>query len=156
MDNTSLRYIENSWKNKTNFSNELFNEGRFKGALAGYKESFRKAEELNYGFLQCLQEKIPFMQIYIIYCNNIACTYEELGQKEEAENIQRRVIYYLYNLAGAGLIEISSHIIQSELNLAYLSYVSFVEKYENSEVKKEQLYHILKKELIKGKFQFCN
>lgn len=145
MSETCMSHIEKYWQTLTVVNNELFNKGDFEEALSGYKDALYRAEVLNNHIPDCMRLKIPFIQVYIISCNNLANTYEELGKLEEAENIRKRTIYYLLHLAGNKNLNMDE--IQSELKRATLSYMQFAEKNNTGKIKQEQLFKTLKEQL---------
>lgn len=146
MSENHIRHIENFWKVKTTASNELFNKGSFKDALSGYQDALYRAEVLNNNFTDCIRVGIPFVQVYIISCNNIANTYQELNQYKGAESMLKRVIYYLLHLEENKIL--NSNEIQSELKRASLAYISFMEKNNLEEFRQEHLFRQLKKHFI--------
>ena len=146
MSDTCINHIEKHWQALTGSSNELFNKGNLKKALLGYKDAMYRAEVLNNNIEDCIRLKIPFVQVYIISCNNLANTYEDLGKKEEAENLLKRVVYYLLHLADNKALNIDE--IQSELKRATLAYVHFSEKNNLEKRKQEKLFTVLKEQLL--------
>lgn len=143
-----MSHIERYWQALTVANNELFNKGDFEKALSGYKDALYRAEVLNNHILDCIRLKIPFIQVYIISCNNLANTYEELGKLEEAENMLKRTVYYLLHLIGNK--ELNMDEIQSELKSVTLSYVRFAEKTNTGKVKQEQIFRMLKEQLVEN------
>lgn len=142
MGDFRIHHIENYWKTLTTASNESFNEGDFEKALLGYKDALCRAEILNNHLSDCLRLNIPFIQVYIISCNNLSHTYYELGQLEEAGNMLKRVVYYLQHLYGQEYV--NKEELQNELKRAVILLLSFIEK--NGGVKKrEELLAILKR-----------
>ncbi|QGN24268.1 tetratricopeptide repeat protein [Elizabethkingia anophelis] len=148
MSDICMNHIERYWQALTVANNETFNKGDFEKALTGYKDALYRAEVLNNHISDCIRLKIPFIQVYIISCNNLANTYEELGKLEEAENMLKRTVYYLLHLAGNK--ELNMDEIQSELKRATLSYVRFAEKTNSGKVKQEQLFRTLKEQLVEN------
>lgn len=146
MSDTCIRHIENYWKAKTTASNELFNKGHFQDALLGYKDALYRAEVLNNNLSDCIRASVPFTQVYIISCNNLANTYEELQKYEEAENMLKRVVYYLLHLSGNQDLDMNET--QSELKRAALNYVRFVEKNNLGKAGQEHLFSELKERFI--------
>jgi len=138
MSDTCLMRIEDYWKDKTTASNELFNDGNFKDALVAYKNALSRAEMLNNNYTDCIRVGIPFLQLYVISCNNLANTYLELNKKNEAESLLKRVVYYLLHIARKGVIPKTE--MQSELKRATLAYVRFTGKTDTGKVKQEQLF----------------
>lgn len=146
MRETCMKYIEANWKRHTVLSNELFRKKEFGQALSGYKEALYRAEVMNEHISDCLRLKIPFIQVYIISCNNLANTYEASGHIEEAEGMFKRVVYYLLHLAGNKDLNIDE--IQSELKRATINYMRFVEKVNDGNAKQKQLLRVLKDEVF--------
>ncbi len=140
-----MDHIENYWKETTSASNELFQKGAFEQALTGYEAALYRAEVLNNHIKDCLRLKIPFIQVYIISCNNLANTYKELGQKEEAENMLQRAVYYLLYLSDNILLDRDE--IQSELHRAVLVYTGFLEKTTDGSKKLKHFFSMLKEQL---------
>nr|WP_315028586.1 tetratricopeptide repeat protein [uncultured Chryseobacterium sp.] len=149
MSDSCMNHIENHWKALTSSTNDYFNKGNFEKALSGYKDAFYRAEVLNSRITDCIRLKIPFVQVYIISCNNLANTYEELGKHEEAENMFKRVVYYLLHLAGNTTLNIED--IQPELKRAAVTYIHFTEKTNKTKAKKEKLFTLLKEKLLEKK-----
>lgn len=114
MSDICMRHIEEYWQTLTVSNNDLFANGNFSKALSGYKNALYRSEVLNNNMSQCIRLKIPFIQIYIISCNNLANTYQKLGNHDEAETMLKRVIFYLFHLIGKK--ELNSNETQSELN----------------------------------------
>ncbi|OFM81164.1 tetratricopeptide repeat protein [Weeksella sp. HMSC059D05] len=148
MSDTCMNHIEKYWQALTVANNELFNKGDFEKALSGYKDALYRAEVLNNHIKDCVRLKIPFIQVYIISCNNLANTYEELGKLEEAENMLKRTVYYLLHLSGNK--ELNLNEIQSELKRVALTYVRFAEKNNSGKTKQEQLFWTLKEQLVEN------
>ncbi|WP_422090736.1 tetratricopeptide repeat protein [Tenacibaculum ovolyticum] len=148
MSDTCMNHIEKHWKALTISSNEFFNKGNFEKALSGYKDALYRAEVLNNNILDCIRLKTPFVQVYIISCNNLANTYDELGNKEEAENLLKRVVYYLLHLAANKKFNIDE--LQLELKRATLAYVNFIEKNNIVKSKQEKLFTVLKEQLLEN------
>lgn len=142
MSDFCIEHIENYWKVLTTSANELFDKGNYKLALNTYKNALYRAEVLNNHYADCLRLKIPFIQVYIISCNNLANTYEELNQLEETENILKRTVYYLLHLKGNQ--KLNKGEIQAELTKASLTYVRFAEKINIGKRKQEHLLKQLK------------
>ncbi|MFB9057911.1 tetratricopeptide repeat protein [Mariniflexile ostreae] len=145
MSDTCLKRIENYWKAKTEASNILFNKGRYEEALLGYRDALYRSEVLNNNRLKCQKLEIPFIQLYIISCNNIANTYEELGNLIEAEKMLKQSIYFTLHLMSSK--SIVQNDIHSELKRATLTYYEFTEKNGHLKINKQQLFNRLTKEL---------
>ncbi len=146
MGDTCMNHIERYWQELTASTNELFNKGDFKKALIGYENALYRAEVLNNNISDCIRMKIPFLQVYIISCNNVAYTYEELGKQDEAENMLKRTVYYLLHLMNNS--ELNTNEIQSELKRATVAHAQYVEKKSNGTVKQEQLVSAIKEHLV--------
>lgn len=123
MSTSCLQRIENYWKLKTTDANKSFNKGKYKEALTDYKEALYRAEVLTTNTKNCDGAGIPFIQVYIISCNNLANTYRELGYIDKAIKLLKRSVYYLLYLARDN----DSHLqeIQSELKRAVITYFNF-------------------------------
>lgn len=148
MSDACMSHIERYWQTLTVANNELFNKGDFEKALSGYKDALYRAEVLNNHITECVRLKIPFIQVYIISCNNLANTYEELGNLEEAKNMLKRTVYYLVHLSANK--ELNSNEIQSELKRATLAYVRFAEKNNTEKEDQEEFFRILKEQLVEN------
>ncbi|WP_400261283.1 hypothetical protein ACFX5U_15315 [Sphingobacterium sp. SG20118] len=94
-----MSQTENYWQTLTSSSNMHFEKGDFKNALSGYEDALCRAEVLNNHISDCIRLQIPFIQVYIISCNNLANTYEVLGKHEDTESMLKRSVYYLLHLA---------------------------------------------------------
>jgi len=126
MSDACMNHIENHWKVLTNFANEVFDKGNFEKALSAYENALYRAEVLNNNIRDCIRLKIPFIQVYIVSCNNLANTYEKLGKYKEAEKILKRVIYYLLYLVKNK--DVDKDEIQSELKKSILFLNNFANK----------------------------
>ncbi|MBX2923202.1 MAG: tetratricopeptide repeat protein [Chitinophagaceae bacterium] len=148
MSDTCISHIENHWKALTAAANDFFNKGDFEKALSVYKDALYQAEALNNHQGDCLRVAIPFMQVYIISCNNLSNTYDELGQRKEAENMLKRVVYYLLHLSKQE--EVKRDELQNELKKASVALLNFAG--ENGEEKRQQQLLIsLKEQLAENK-----
>ncbi len=145
MSSSCLKTIENFWKFKTKKANELFNQGDYQEALKDYKEAMYRAEVLTINNQNCSSVGIPSIQVYIISCNNLANTYQELGNIERAGVVLKRSVYYLLNLLKNNLADVQE--VQSELRRAVLNYCNFSKTFDINQ--EEQLMLILKNNLLK-------
>ncbi|MCD8449744.1 tetratricopeptide repeat protein [Tenacibaculum dicentrarchi] len=147
MSNTCITRIENYWKIKTKNANELFNQGNYNEALTYYTDALYRAEVLTKNTENCDNVGIPFVQVYMISCNNIANTYKELGKPKQAIKILKNSVYYLLYLVENNQNSIPR--IQSELRRATLNYFNFTKEiqYENNE---DYLMLVLKENLLKN------
>ena len=98
MIDTCVNHIENYWKILTEEANESFNEGNYEVALSGYLNALYRAEVLNGNFLDCVRLKVPFVQLYVVSCNNLANCYQEIKDLKNAEEMLQKVIYFLLYL----------------------------------------------------------
>lgn len=146
MSETCIKNIEEVWKQKTVSANDLFNQGKYNAALNGYTDALFRAETLNTNHQDARSAGIPFMQVFAISCNNLANTYEELGELEEAQKMMKRVIYFLLHLSNNQDLDPSE--IQSELQRASLTYSSFAEKHQINKNEKAEVICAIKEELV--------
>ena len=146
MSDTCMNHIERHWQTLTVSNNLLFNKGHFETALSGYKDALYRAEVLNNNIADCVRLQTPFVQVYIISCNNLANTYEELGCLEDAEKMLKRVVYYLLLLINKKVV--NSDEIQSELKRATIAYSCFVEKHDVIKSKQNRVFNDLKEQLM--------
>lgn len=144
MRNSGMEHIEKHWQTLTCASNVYFEEGNYQHALSGYEEALCHAEQLNNYIGDCIRLKIPFIQVYIISCNNIANTYKELNKHEDAEKMLERIVYYLLHVANNKKLNFDE--IQAELKRSTLAYVSFVEKTIHGKRKQEQIFQVIKEQ----------
>ena len=87
MSDTCMSHIENYWKTLTRTANESFEKGNLEQALLDYTDALFRAEVLNNHQQESLRLDIPFVQVFIISCNNLSATYEDLGNLDEAEKV---------------------------------------------------------------------
>lgn len=137
MSTTCIAEIESHWKVKTSMANELFEKKLFDKALKRYKDALYRAEVLNNYASVCKKAKVPFIQVYIISCNNIAYTYEALGLTERAESMFKRAIYFLIHLCESD--ENEREVLRNELSRATVAYTDFVKKHSIPTLNKEQV-----------------
>ena len=123
MSNPQIRHIEESWKEKTNSANQLFNQSKFKEALTGYEAALFNAMILNDHKPEATRLGIPFMQIFAISCNNMAFTYEEMGEVGLGKKMLERVVHYFLFLSQEN--QTNGVILQNELKRAFLTYRDF-------------------------------
>ena len=127
MSKPCIQHIESVWKEKTGSANHLFNKGKFKEALTGYESALFNAEMLNDRRSEAARKGIPFMQIFAISCNNVAFTYEEMGEVESCKKMLERVVYYFLFLSRDGQADDAA--LQNELKRAFLTYKDFSGRY---------------------------
>jgi len=124
MSDTCMNHIEGHWKALTDVANGRFRNGEPEKALETYQEALYRAEVLNNHRQDCLRLHIPFMQVYIISCSNLANAYTELGRRHEAEKMLRRAVYYLLHLS-SGRDGIDPAELQRELRRASVALLDF-------------------------------
>jgi tetratricopeptide (TPR) repeat protein len=146
MSEQCVKHIEESWKQKTVFSNELFNKGKYDAALNAYTEALYRAEILNANYRDAMRSGIPFIQVFSISCNNLANTYEEMGELEDAAKMLKRVVYFLLHLSNDQDLNASE--IQSELKRASLAYSSFADKHQLDKQEQTKVIQSIKTELM--------
>ena len=128
MSDTCMSHIENHWKTLTVTANESFEKGNLEQALLDYTDALFRAEVLNNHQQESLRLDIPFVQVFIISCNNLSATYEDLGNLDEAEKFLKRVVYYLLHITT--LKTVKEDEIQRELKKAALLLLNFTKKYD--------------------------
>ena len=146
MSDNCINHIENHWKRLTVSANRSFNNSDLKKALADYTEALYRAEVLNDNSSDCVRLKIPFVQVYIISCNNLANTYADLKNQKEADKVLKQVIYFLLYMAKSEEVDLDE--IQSELKTATLNYVSFTKRNNTEFQQDEVLLHLLKDQYL--------
>jgi hypothetical protein len=99
--------------------------GSLKKPLWAMKKLYVELRVLNNHQADAIEKGISFIQVFVISCNNIAFTYEEMGEIEKCKKMLKRVIYYFLFLS-KGQADVS--IIQNELKLALLAYKDFADK----------------------------
>ncbi|MBV8253664.1 MAG: hypothetical protein JO154_13735 [Chitinophaga sp.] len=147
MSDTCISHIENYWKTLTMTANDSFHNGDYDKALTGYQDALFRAELLNNYQEDCTRLTIPFMQVYIISCNNLANTYSELGQCEMEEKMRTRVVYYLLHLSRHGHFDLNE--LQQEFRRASISLLDFVGK-KGGRKGQEELLQNLKDQLAEN------
>lgn len=140
-----MKHIERYWQKLTVDANDLFAGGDLDRALTAYRTAMVRAEILCKHIPECLKLKIPFIQVYIISCNNMAFTYERLGIQEEAEAMLKQAVYFLLKVSNCPQLNFEE--IQSELRKATLAYMQVLQKSKAGEIKQQQLYSKLNEEL---------
>lgn len=145
MSDTCLKHIAHYWKVKTEASNTLFHAGNYEDALAGYLDALCRAEVLNNHAFACQNLGIPYVQLYIISNNNMANTYEEIGNIPAADTILKQNIYFLLHLMS--LKTKTQNQIEAELKRATLTYFQFTEKTGGAKGNSEAVFKRLKQEL---------
>ena len=158
MSDTCVNHIENYWKILTEEANESFNEGNYEVALSGYLNALYRAEVLNSNFLDCVRLKVPFVQLYVVSCNNLANCYQEIKDLKNAEEMLQKVIYFLlylyeknYKKEKREISELENYKkeeIQGELKKSVISYINFIQKNNLDTISKTIFLTYLKKRLI--------
>ncbi|PKH49473.1 tetratricopeptide repeat protein [Tenacibaculum sp. Bg11-29] len=141
MSDTCITQIENYWKIKTKNATNLFNQGNYHEALTNYNDALYRAEVLTKNTKFCKGVGIPFIQVYIISCNNLANTYKKLNEPEKAIKMIKKTVYYLLYLTKNNQSNMQE--IQSELRKATINYFNLTKtiKYTDNE---EYLMFVLK------------
>lgn len=147
MGERCMKHIEDYWKTLTVSANDFFHTGNFEQALSDYQEALYRAEVMNDHRSECSELNIPFMQLYIISCNNLSNTYIELGRLEDAERMLKRVIYYLLYLVKDG--DISSDEVQNELKRASVALMAFGQEHSDKQSQQAN-FQLLKEELTEN------
>ena len=147
MSKECIHQIENYWKVKTATSNEFYQQGKYEMAYSGYEQALYRAEVLNNHMDDAIKSGVPFIQVYIISCNNLAETALKLERKEESDKMYKRVVYYLLNLCKRS--EVDQNIIQNELKRASLTYVDFLERTNTDPKQEDAFFKDLKMEINK-------
>ena len=130
MSDTCMNHLERYWKTLTVSSNENFNQKNYLEALKGYKEAMYRAEVLNNHWELCVQLKIPVIQVFLISCNNLAYTYEELHQLDLAQKFLKRAIYFLIHVMEHN--DIAASDVQADLKQALLTYADFTQRHQRN------------------------
>ncbi len=154
MSDVRIHRIALYWKAKLLASNEYFDKREYENALMGYHNTLYWASVLNEYPSDCLRLRIPYMQVYIISCNNLSNTYCALGYLEEAENMLKQVVYYLVHLSGRPGVNIEE--LQRELKRAGAALLSFAWDNGGKE-EQEKLFLTIKELLVKNRLiKPCN
>lgn len=142
MSQSCIRRIESYWKELTVSSNTLFDKKDYKEALNGYTQALYRAEVLNNHGDLAIDNNIPFMQVFIISCNNLANTYEALDSFNKADKMWQRPVYYLLHLT---LRKKSDPVeIKTELRQAVLNYTNFAKRNKMADQKTKRLVKNIK------------
>ncbi|MDR7131903.1 tetratricopeptide (TPR) repeat protein [Algoriphagus sp. 4150] len=147
MSDTCMSHIENHWKALTLTANDCFNKEDFEKALSGYKEALYRAEVLNDHQENCQQLDIPFMQVFIISCNNLSNTYQKLGQYDAAEIMLKRAVHYLLHLSTQAHINMNE--LHHELKRASITLFNFKGE-KIGEKEQEKLLRNIKEQLAEN------
>jgi len=141
MSDNLIYAAEKSWQQLMITTNENFMRGNFDEALPGYAEALQQAEFLNRYAKHCKRLHIPFMQVFIISCTNLANTYAETGDIENTERLLLRSIYYLLDLSANQMMDENE--IQSELKKALAGYFDFLHTHPKATAKSEKITRII-------------
>ncbi len=151
MSNSDLRAIEQYWQTLTRSSNVLFNADNFEEALLSYQSALSSAELLNNHIIDCIRLNVPFMQVYIISCNNLVNTYIALDKLDHADRMLKRVLYYLLHLVTHAGLDHSE--LQSELKRAMVAYQQFAKRTNVAREKRALFFSLFRKQLIESEMQ---
>lgn len=145
-----MKQVEAYWKIYTDTANQHFTKGELMNALDNYKKALEKAEELNRHIPDCVELQLPFIQVFIISCNNLSYSYEELGKLKKAEDLLKRSVYYLLHLSHVPLVDRDE--LQHELKRASLAYMEFTKKLSDGQEKQQQLIQVIQEDLFHKNF----
>lgn len=133
-----MKQVEEEWKERTIQANLNFNKCHYWDALKGYKAALKSAEQLNLHGADCLDLQIPYIQVFIISCNNLSHTYTALGKIQLAESMLRRSIYFLIHVYENE--RLAQDQFASELKRATVGYSLFTKQFKAFNNTKDQLY----------------
>ncbi|CEN41336.1 tetratricopeptide repeat protein [Capnocytophaga cynodegmi] len=150
MSDTCVNHIENYWKFLTEEANKFFEEGNNELALDGYLNALYRAEVLNSNLPDCVQLKVPFIQVYTISCYNLANCYQEVKDLNRAEEILQKAIYFLLHFYQK---DYQKEIIEKELRKSILNYLSFTQKSNVRTSKTDAFLTYLKNQTTKNNLQ---
>lgn len=137
--------LEISWKRYTLNGNAFFDQKSWHEAAIRYEKALYYAEKLNIRHQHCLSLGIPYVQIFIISCNNLANTYSEINKIEQTEKLLERAVFYLIHQAEINAVD--QNTLENELKKAVLSLLTFL-KNNNLTSKQAQLFELLKQPLF--------
>lgn len=96
MSDTCVNHIKNYWKILTSDAHKHFKEGNYETALDNYLNALYRAEVLNNNSLDCVRLKVPFVQLYLLSCNNLANCYQKMERiNETCEMLKKSIIFLL-------------------------------------------------------------
>lgn len=127
MSELCLRRVENFWKKKTEKSNTYFDNEQYNTALEGYQEALLRAEILLVYRNDAMALKIPFLQIYIISCNNLAEAYEKLKLPTKGVQVLEKVLHQLLFLFKEG--EIDAIVFNKEMAKAIVNFKRYKKQF---------------------------
>ncbi|AEL25113.1 hypothetical protein [Cyclobacterium marinum] len=148
MSAQGLISLENTWKTHTNAGNNQFRTGCFMKALLFYEKALEIAKLINQHKEKCTKVSIPYIQIFVISCNNMANTYEELCKPEKTEKLLKRVVYFLLTLSEQGLV--SSEVLHNEMRLSMINFTDYVKRNGLNQEETERLLLNIKNEVKLG------
>lgn len=127
-----IQHLENSWKEKTNLANAMFNDGEFERAEEPYKLALVYAELLTRNKETCLAYAIPAHDIFAISCNNLCSLYQELEELEKEEEYYN--LHFFYMLLQIRLNQnktVASLSLERNLNRISSLYITFLKRMDN-------------------------
>ncbi len=80
MSDCQIVATRNNWEKNTIIANKYFSDGIYSEALSRYLSVLKIAEQLNHFSQDCKRLNIPFIQLFIISCNNLSNVYTVLGE----------------------------------------------------------------------------
>lgn len=131
MSNSCIQTAHKHWQKLTLQANSLFNNKDYEEALVLYKRTLYHAEMLEKYGAQCIELEIPFVQMYVISCNNLANTCEELQQYNDSVQYLQRSLKYLIRLSGNK--DLDREEIRQEAHKAAILCMSFQQKMEEND-----------------------
>jgi hypothetical protein len=99
MSDYCISHIEKYWKELTELSDKSFAKKDFSTALFFYQEAFYRAEVLVKEVDRCICLNIPFVQIYIQSCCNLAKIYQTTKKIADEEAIIKDAISFLLTIS---------------------------------------------------------
>lgn len=126
MSEKCIQHIEEAWQLKTEFANQLFEDGNYQESMETYKEALYRAEVLNNNMKKAIETGIPYLQIFAISCNNMAFTYEKMDLVENGEKMLKRVLFYL--LLQTEQNDYNMLEVEQELKRAMLNYSEYADR----------------------------
>lgn len=143
-----MKHVEEHWQTLTLSANGAFEKGDWQQAISLYNDALYRAEVLNDHIGDCVRLKIPFIQVFLISCNNLASMYQQLGKDDEGENMLKRSIHYLFHLIRRKQIDFVE--IESDLRAAIANYVHFVQQWDEGDAKRRDLVEMVNEQLLEN------
>lgn len=148
-----MNHIKNYWEKLTVEANKLFEKAEYFEAKEVYMNALYRAEVLNNNMDSCIESGIPFVQIYIVSCNNLASTYQAIGEIERANKILRKTLFFLLYIARENVIDLDE--IQSEMRKAIINYTQFLNENKLDKSQQVHLFDSIKGALVRDELVVC-